>query len=399
MKTLMKSLLTVSLLLASTTASAQCAKLEKRMNNLISEYSEEFCINKTINEMRDPAKPERPLQSKCEIYYFTIKKKSSYQRELLEEILRAMETEGREDPNCYSINTMSGQDNIDANRRRVMIGENADNFIELGKDYENYWNVNAIDTTDTTKSHRYAYAVEWREKGKNIDVRYIVTYAKIPSATTTITQPSWPIIDLGRSRIPKNGPIQAENKARAYYLGKEYSIQSLDSLIHDAQQREKETYKKINEAIKREGEAAKKLQKAFVGGNSVIVWSDSLVHEYDPVTDAVIRLQQGKSITSDDLLCNDNILLIFSQLKQQYLAGKNTEFNAISIYTLCRRARDCGFFTGKYSKEELAQLKRELSSLIDMTPKAEGEQNVEERIYLGLALSQLEKIQQTDDVP
>lgn len=369
------------------------------MNNLISEYSEEFCINKTINEMRDPAKPERPLQSKCEIYYFTIKKKSTCQRELLEEILRAMETEGREDPNCYSINTMSGQDNIDANRRRVMIGENADNFIELGKDYENYWNVNAIDTTDTTKSHRYAYAVEWREKGKNIDVRYIVTYAKIPSATTTITQPSWPIIDLGRSRIPKNGPIQAENKARAYYLGKEYSIQSLDSLIHDAQQREKETYKKINEAIKREGEAAKKLQKAFVGGNSVIVWSDSLVHEYDPVTDAILRLQQGKSITSDDLLCNDNILLIFSQLKQQYLAGKNTEFNAISIYTLCRRARDCGFFTGKYSKEELAQLKRELSSLIDMTPKAEGERNVEERIYLGLALSQLEKIQQTDDVP
>ena len=74
MRTIKKCLLMASLLLVTTAASAQCVKLEKRMNNLIFEYSEELCISKTINEMRDPSKPERPLQSKCEVYYFTIKK-------------------------------------------------------------------------------------------------------------------------------------------------------------------------------------------------------------------------------------------------------------------------------------------------------------------------------------
>ena len=106
------------------------------------------------------------------------------------------------------------------------------------------------------------------------------------------------------------------------------------------------------------------------------------------MADVVIRLQQGKDITADDFLCNENILLIFSQLKQQYLAGQNTEFNAISIYTLCKKAREYGFFTSKFSKEELEQLKRELSDLIGDTPHA-----AKDRAYLNLALLQLKKIQ------
>ena len=376
-------------LLASITTSAQCVKLEKRMNSLINEYSEELCTNKTINETRDPYKLGRPLTSKCEIYNFTLKKKDSYQRELLDEMLRALETEGREDSNCYSVNSMSESANGDimGEMRRLMIGEDTEDYIEIGKDYNHFYNVNAIDTADATKSHRYAYAVEWREKGKTIDLRYIVTYAKIPSATTTITNQNWPYIEFGRSRIHKDSPIQAENKARAYYLGKEYSIQSLDSLINEAQLREKENYKKIKEAIQREGEVAKKMQKAFVNGNSVVVWSDSLDHDIDPVTDAVLRLQQGKGVTADDLVCNDNILLIFSQLKQQYLAGKNTEFNAISIYTLCKKAREYGFFTGKYSKEELGQLKDEVITLYNKTEDKTCSR------YLKMAIDELEKIE------
>lgn len=389
MKTIMKSLLIASLLLASITASAQCVKLEKRMNSLINEYSEELCTNKTINETRDPYKLGRPLTSKCEIYNFTLKKKDSYQRELLDEMLRALETEGREDPNCYSVNSMSESANGDimGEMRRLMIGEDTENYIEVGKDYNHFYNVNAIDTADATKSHRYAYAVEWREKGKTIDLRYIVTYAKIPSATTTITNQNWPYIEFGRSRIHKDGPIQAENKARAYYLGKEFSIQSLDSLFKEEQLREKENFKKMKEAIQREGEAAKKMQKAFVSGNSVVVWADSLDHDIDPVTDAVLRLQQGKGVTANDLVCNDNILLIFSQLKQQYLAGKNTEFNAISIYTLCKKAREYGFFTGKYSKEELGQLKNEVITLYNKTEDKTCTR------YLQMAIDELKKIE------
>ena len=374
----------MSLLFASATVSAQCVKLEKRMNMLLSEYLEEVCTNKTINETHDPFKPNRPLTSKCAIYYFTLKKKDSYQRELKDEMLRAMETEGREDPNCYSVNSMNESSNGEnpSDVRRLMIGENPENYIEVGKDYNHYYNVNAIDTADATKRHRYAYAVEWREKGKTIELRYIVTYAKIPSATTTITQPSWPYIDLGRSRIiRKNGPIQAESKARAYWLGKEYPIQSIDSLIQSARlkvQEERDAYEQI---------------KQYIADNRAVVWNDSLSHESDPVTDVVSRLHQGQLITSDDLLCNDNILLIFSQLKQQYLSGQKSEFNAISIYTLCKRAREYGFFTNPRAKAELDQLKDEVMSMYNKTEDKTCSN------YLQMAFNELEMIQQSNDAP
>lgn len=373
MRTTLKALIMAGMLLPAATALAQCVELEAKMNNLVNEYSTELCTSRTFNETRDPINPERPLQSKCEVVCFTIKKKSAYQRELLDEMIRIMETEGRKDRNCYSVNNMNGRENVDANRRKLMIGENTDNYIELGKDYDNYWNVNAIDTADATKRHRYAYALEWRESGKNIYLRYIVTYAKIPSAATAIRQDPWPIIDLGPSRIPKDGPIQAENNARVYFLGKDYPIQALGSVAQ--------------EALQREGVSPGH-------GKSIVAWTDSLQHDTDPVTDVVLRLQQVKGITAADLLCNDYILLIFSHLKQGFLEGKDQEFNAISIYSLCRHAREYGFFTGiqgieasvDEAKKELDQLKRDIMAMRANTTDEAC------RNYLQMAYNELDQI-------
>jgi len=375
MKTIQKSLLAVNLLLASMTASPQCAKLEKQMQNLFFEYGEEVPMSKTINETRNPADPNRSLQSRCEIYSFTLKKKDSYQREMLDEMLRALETGGREDPNCYSVNSMSKASNGDrmGDVRRLMIGENVENLIEIGKDYDNYWNVNVIDTTDTTKTHRYAYALEWRERGKTIDVRYIVTYAKIPSAIATITKQDWPYIDLGKARVKPGDRITIKGPARFQWDGKNYSIEQLDSVIRDAE--------------KRSEQISKQLQKRFSKDNKFVIWADTLDHDTDPVTDVVLRLQQDKNVTADDLLCNDNILLVFSQLKQQYLAGQNTEFNAISIYSLCKKAREMGFFSDPNSKRELEQLKRDIKMMKD---KAGDESK---RDYLQMAINELEAIE------
>ena len=56
-----------------------------------------------------------------------------------------------------------------------------DRYITIGENYSNYLNVNILDNEDTTKTHRYAYALEWKEDyERNVYVRYIVTYAKIP---------------------------------------------------------------------------------------------------------------------------------------------------------------------------------------------------------------------------
>jgi len=383
MKTILKSLLTASLLLAATAASAQrvVQDIEDWMNSNISRVIDaKVEVTKNLGQERDIQKEGTPLKWRCDIYQFTLPKK---QRPLLDEMIKAFEANGHDNPNCYGINSMSESSNGDAHSalRNLMIGDDVNRYVTIGKDYENYININILDAADTTKSHRYAYALEWSEKGKTTDVRYIVTYAKIPSTSTTITQPSWPIIDLGRSLIRRNGPIQAENKARAYWLGKEYDFQSIDSLIQSARmkvQEERKAYEQIRQ---------------YIADNRAVVWNDSLRHETDPVTDVVSRLHQGQPITSDDLLCNDNILLIFSQLKQQYLSGQDTEFNAISIYTLCKRAHEYGFFTSSRSKAELDQLKNEVITIYNKTEDQTCAH------YLQMAFNELEKIEQSNDVP
>ena len=386
MKTIMKSLLTAGLLLAATAASAQrVQKLEDWMGSLISKaIDNKVEVTKSLGQERDILQEGTPLKWRCDIYTFMLPKK---QRPLFDEMIKAFEANGREDPNCYGVNSMTTGNPQREGKRNLMVGEDMNRYVTIGEQYGNYINVNILDAADTTKTHRYAYALEWKEdhKGK-VFARYIVTYAKIPSATSTIIRQDWPYLELGPSRIPKGGPVQAPNKARVFYLGKEYPVQALDSVIDEARQREAETYKKVKEAIQREAEASKQMR-------SFVVWADSLHHDTDPVTAVVLNLQQGKNITADDLLCNDNILLIFAQLKRQYLAGQNTEFNAISIYNLCKQAHEFGFFTGKYSEEELKQLKQEISNLIDKTPKTDEGTNVDQRIYLGLALSHLEKIE------
>jgi hypothetical protein len=170
---------------------------------------------------------------------------------------------------------------------------------------------------------------------------------------------------------------QATNSLKTNNSSKDIT---LDSLIRDAQQKAKDTKKLI------EG-----LRHKYQSGNALVLWNDTLEHDTDPVTDVVIRLHQGQPVTADDLLCNDNILLIFSLLKQQFLAGQNTEFNAISVYTLCKRAREYGFFSSDFpdfpnGKAELEQLKRDIAQM-----KANAATDTI-RNYLQMAIAELDKI-------
>ena len=331
MKAIQKSIMTASLLLVTLSASAQHAtKLEGWMNDeliVLTDHGVE--VTKSLGQERDIQKEGRPLKWRCDIYSFTLPQQ---RRNHLGEMIDTFEEFSHEDSNCYAINSMSESSNGDrvGNARNLMIGEDPNNYVIIGKDYTNFINVNVLDAADATKTHRYAYALEWREahKGK-IDVRYIITYAKIPSVTAS-----------------------------------------------------------FNEGL------ADKRKAAFI--NAIATWKDPLNHDNDPATDVIVRMQQGKPITSDDLLCNDNILLIFSLLKQQFITGHNMEFNAISIYTLCKRARECGFFSYPVSdvdvlgqdiqKTELDQLKRDIVMMKTLTD--------DETIlgYLQMALTELEKM-------
>ena len=382
MREIIKSIMTTSLLLATLTASAQSVQeIEKQMGFKISVAIDHGVeVTKSLGQERDIHSEGKPLKWRCDIYSFTLPKKERY---LLDEMIEEFETNGRENPNCYGINSMSESKDGDrvGHERNLMVGEDPNRFVTIGKDYTNFININTLDDADTTKTHRYAYALEWRDgnKGKT-DVRYIITYAKIPSATTTLNDQNWPFLNLGKSKVRKGAPILFKGDARILWDGKDYPVLFLDSLIRDAQQKAKDAKKHIEV-----------LRHKYQSGNSLVLWNDTLEHDTDPVTDVVIRLHQGQPVTADDLICNDNILLIFSLLKQQFLAGQNTEFNAISVYTLCKRAREYGFFSSDIpdfpsGKGELEQLKRDIAQM-----KANATTDTI-RNYLQMAIAELDKI-------
>lgn len=384
MNIILRNIIAASLLLTATAASAQHVEsIEEQMRNIINvAVDHQVKVTKSLGQERDVNKEGKPLVWRCDIFSFTLPKKY---HEHLDEMIAVFETQSRENPNCYGINSMSkaSDGHNYGDMRNLMIGEDPSRYVTIGKDYDNYININILDAADSTKTHRYAYALEWRNGGKGAtDVRYIVTYAKIPSATTSIS-----VLDLGRARVIPHKRITAKGPFRFQWQGRDYPIEKIDSIFRNERQDSKQEYERLDSIFRKSKTEADRIRKAFVKGNSIVAWADTLDHDTDPVTDVTLRLQQGKDISSDDLLCNDNILLIFSQLKQQYLAGQNREFNAISIYNLCRQANIYGFFNDKYSKEELELLKREVTELI---AKAE---ETSEKVYFGLALSQLMKIE------
>ena len=380
MKVIMKSIITASLLLATLTVSAQSKQdIDEQMSHAMSfaiDHGVE--VTKSLGQERDIQQPGRPLKWRCDIYSFTLPKKERY---LLDEMVSAFEACGHDNPLCYGINSMSESKSGDrvGHHINLMIGDDPQRYVTIGKDYSNFINANILDDADTTKTHRYAYALEWRDADKgNTDVRYVVTYAKIPSGTTNQT---WPFLNLGQASVKDSGPILFKGDARIQWNGKDYPVMSLDSLLRDAEKRATEARQQYD-ALRRT------TSHKFQTDSCLVLWTDTLNHDADPVTDVVKRLHQGRAVTAADLLCNDNILLVFSQLKQQFLAGENTEFNAISVYSLCKRAREYGFFTDPDAKGELEQLKRDVA----MMKSRSADETL--RNYLQMALAELEKIKE-----
>ena len=304
MKTILKSLFFASLLLATTTTSAQkviVQDLEDWMGSLISRAIDNNVeVSKSFGQERDIQKEGTPLKWRCDIMTFTLPKK---QRPLLDEMIKAFEANGHDNPLCYGINTLTTGNPQNEGMRNLIIGDDINRYVTIGKDYGNYVNVNILDANDTTKTHRYAYALEWKEDTKgNVIARYIITYAKIPTNFTATMQPS-----------------------------------SLADEVADMVRNGRE------------------------------LW--------------------GRDFAYNELLSDDNILLTFSKLKDQYINGDKHEFNAISIFLLCKRAREFGYFKKVESKQMLKQLKDEVRELVNT-----GSNDKAVLYYLQQALLELEQI-------
>ena len=193
----MKNLILASLMLVSLNASAQkvvAQDIESWMSSLISQTMDNKVeVSKSLGQERDITKEGTPLKWRCDIMTFTLPKK---QRSMLDEMIKAFEANGTNNPNCYGVNTLTTGNPQNEGKRNLMIGEDVNRYVTIGEQYGNYININILDAADTTKTHRYAYALEWKEDHKgNVFARYIVTYAKIPSAQKTT------VIGMG---IPSN---------------------------------------------------------------------------------------------------------------------------------------------------------------------------------------------------
>ena len=223
----MKNLILASLMLVSLNASAQkvvAQDIESWMSSLISQtIDNKVEVSKSLGQERDITKEGTPLKWRCDIMTFTLPKK---QRSMLDEMVKAFEANGTYNPNCYGVNTLSTGNPQNEGKRNLMIGDDPSRYVTIGEQYGNYININILDATDTTKTHRYAYALEWKEDHKgNVFARYIVTYAKIPSAqTTTIIGmgiPSDPINPWPNDTTIDDAFIRNFNSLKDYYMNHE----------------------------------------------------------------------------------------------------------------------------------------------------------------------------------
>ena len=324
MKKIKNILLLVSMLLVNTAYAQRVQNIEDWMNSLISKAIDNNVeVTKSLGRERDIQKEGTPLKWRCDIYQFTLTKK---QRPLLDEMIKAFEANGNDNPNCYGINTLTTINPLNEGKRNLIIGDDINRYVTIGEQYGNYVNVNILDATDTTKTHRYAYALEWKEDPKgNVIARYIVTYAKIPSNPIS----SLKVIkkEIDPKKLNRLGDVRIQDKV---------SI-SGDSAFN----------------VVRE-----------VNGKPLKVMGGAISQAFD----------------------GNNILLMFSDLKQYYNKYQNTELTAISIYMLCKHANESGFFTDPRSFEELEHLMYEMDVLIE---KAKTETD---RKYFQMAREQLDKI-------
>lgn len=223
----MKNLILAGLMLATLNASAQkvvAQDIESWMSSLISQaIDNKVEVSKSLGQERDITKEGTPLKWRCDIMTFTLPKK---QHSMLDEMIKAFEANGTYNPNCYVVNTLSTGNPQNDGKRNLMIGDDPNRYVTIGEQYGNYINIGILDACDTTKTHRYAYALEWKEDHKgNVFARYIVTYAKIPSAQTTTVIgmgiPSNPINPFSNEMTLDDAFIRNFNSLKDYYMNHE----------------------------------------------------------------------------------------------------------------------------------------------------------------------------------
>ena len=156
--------------------------------------SKNVTVVKSFSEEHDITKPNHPIVSQADVYAFTLKAKH---RKLIDTVLAAFEKD-RYNENVYQVLNHVGGRGIPTNGRELLVGKNRKNSVYIGMNEMDNWQLMCLlDPTDETRTHRYAYAIEWNEHPENsiadvIKGKLVVTYSVIPEDVLTSQQPDAP---------------------------------------------------------------------------------------------------------------------------------------------------------------------------------------------------------------
>ena len=175
----------------SLTVGAQNRDVEQAIRDFLSTPG--LTTSESIIRERNLSQSGNPMKSMCEVWEFTCDANLASDIEHLSALMAANSSSER----CYYVKTHTPGS---TEWHDILVGDNPKHLVELGRsERSRYTIVNFIDTLDSTKSHRYAYALEWQEQntpfklkeqnGKLIKIpvtektlkgKVVMTYARIP---------------------------------------------------------------------------------------------------------------------------------------------------------------------------------------------------------------------------
>lgn len=185
--------LTMLLWAVSLTAGAQNRNVEQAIREFLAIPG--ITTSESIVRERDLNQPSNPMKSMCEVWDFTCDTSLLSHIERLSKLMTASSSSEQ----CYYVKTHT-PGRVDWHD--ILVGDDPTRVVELGRSERcHYTLVNFIDTLDTAKCHRYAYALEWQEQNipfklkeqngklvkrpvteKTYKGKVVITYARMPQA-------------------------------------------------------------------------------------------------------------------------------------------------------------------------------------------------------------------------
>lgn len=183
--------LTLLLCIVSIAAGAQNRDVEQAFRDFLA--SPGLTISESVIRERDLNQSGNPMKSMCEVWEFTC------DANMLSHIehLSAQMTASSSSEQCYYVKTHTpGR----TDWHDILVGDDPNRLVELGRSERSHYTiVNFLDTLDATKTHRFAYALEWQEQnipfklkeqdGKLVKIsvtekmlkgKVVITYARMP---------------------------------------------------------------------------------------------------------------------------------------------------------------------------------------------------------------------------